>query len=136
MPKIARNIGFESRTFLTESEWHTYCRRKPVRYIRKKKQTVCEVCRTPPSAGNGFQNAHIIGFDIGVIELALTPDFLDSDANIVTAHQITCNKATELDLRGSMTRLRSLGVTELPKFLPNFIHEMWRSTAVIGNLSR
>lgn len=77
---------------------------------------------------NGFQNAHIIGFNIGVIDLGLTPEFLDSDDNIVTAHRIACNKATELDLRGSIGRLRSIGVRELPHFLPDCIHEIWQST--------
>jgi hypothetical protein len=128
--KIMRNTGFDGRTFLTEAEWQTYCRRKPVRYIRKRKDEVCRVCGKSATADNSFQNAHIISFDIGVIDLALTPDFLDSDANIATAHRITCNKATELDLHASMARLRSLvGVQELPAFLPDHIHETWRLMA-------
>ena len=129
MPKRVRNTGFDGRTFLSESEWCTYCRRKPVRYIRKRKEAVCNVCGKPATTDNPFQNAHVISFDIGVIDLALTPDFLDSDANIVTAHRLACNKATELDLRGSMARLRSLVLTDLPAFLPYYIHEMWRFTA-------
>jgi hypothetical protein len=127
--KIIRNTGFDGRMFLTESEWQTYCRRKPVRYIRKRKELVCRVCGKIATADNAFQNAHIISFDMGVIELALTPDFLDSDANIVTAHRIACNKATELDLRASMAQLRSVGVQELPAFLPDHIHETWRLVA-------
>jgi hypothetical protein len=129
MPTNIRNAGFDGRTFLSESEWRTYCRRKPVRYIRKRKEAVCHVCGKPATTDNPFQNAHVISFDIGVIDLALTPDFLDSDANIVTAHRLTCNKATELDLRGSMARLRSLGIPSLPAFLPDDIHELWRLTA-------
>lgn len=127
MPRILRNTGFDGRMFLTESEWETYCRRKPVRYIRKDKEPVCRICGEPAAPENPFQHAHIVGFDIGVIDLALTPDFLDSNANIVTAHRTSCNKETELDLHGSMSHLRSLGVTELPKFLPEFIHELWRA---------
>jgi hypothetical protein len=129
MKQTVRNTGFDGRTFLTESEWRTYCRRKPVRYIRKGKEAVCRVCGKPATTDNPFQNAHVISFDIGVIDLALTPDFLDSDANIVTAHRLACNKATELDLRGSMTHLRSLGIRDLPAFLPNYIHDMWSLTA-------
>jgi len=124
-----RNTGFDGRTFLTEAEWQTFCRRKPVRYIRKRKDVICRVCGKAGSADNPFQNAHVISFDIGVIDLALTPDFLDSDASIVTAHRIACNKATELDLRSSMAHLRSLGVQELPTFLPDHVHETWRLVA-------
>jgi hypothetical protein len=127
--KIMRNKGFNGRTFLTEAEWQTYCRRKPVRYIRKRKDVICSVCGKAATADNPFQNAHVISFDIGVIDLALTPDFLDSDANIVTANRIACNKATELDLGASMARLRSLAVQELPAFLPDHIHQTWRLVA-------
>ena len=127
--KIMRNTGFDGRTFLTEAEWQTYCRRKPVRYIRKQKDVICRVCGQVATADNPFQNAHVISFDIGVVELALTPDFLDSDANIVTAHRNACNKATELDLSASMAHLRSLGVQELPAFLPDQIHQTWRRVA-------
>jgi len=126
MPRILRNTGFDGRMFLEESEWRTYCRRKPVRYIRKDREAACRICGKPGVAENPFQHAHIVSFDIGVIDLALTPDFLDSDANIVTAHRTACNKATELDLRGSMSHLQSLGVKELPPFLPEVIHEIWR----------
>ncbi|MGH7172768.1 MAG: hypothetical protein ACRELG_21000 [Gemmataceae bacterium] len=86
---------------------------------------VCEVCGKPGSNENPLQNAHIIGFDVGVIDLGLTPDFLDSDKNIKTAHRSTCNKQTELDLQGSMDRLRELGEKELPQYLPAWIHEAW-----------
>ena len=111
--------------FLYEAEWSTYCRRKPVRYIRTDKTSTCQVCGQPGSAENPLQNAHIIGFDVGVIDLGLTPEFLDSDKNIVTAHRRTCNKRVELDLQGSMDRLRDLGVRELPEYLPAIIHENW-----------
>jgi hypothetical protein len=67
----------------------------------------------------------VIGFDVGVIDLGLTPEFLDSDGNIVTAHRRTCNKKSELGLQGSMARLRDLGVQELPQYLPAVIQEAW-----------
>lgn len=127
MQRIARNTGFDGRMFLIATEWQTYCRRKPVRYIRKMKEDVCHVCGASSAKDNPFQNAHIVGFDMGVIELALTPDWLDSDANIVTTHRTACNKATELDLHGAMTHLHSIGVEELPDFLPDHIHAMWRT---------
>jgi hypothetical protein len=83
------------------------------------------VCGLPGSPENPLQSAHVIGFDMGVIDLGLTPEFLDSDKNIVPAHRRTCNKSAELNLRDSMVRLRTLGVMELPTFLPEPIHREW-----------
>jgi hypothetical protein len=97
-----------------------------VRYICKPKAGKCEVCGGPGTADNPLQNAHIIGFDVGVVDLALTPEYLDSDENIGTAHRKTCNRDSELDLAGSMKRLKGLGVRELPAFLPDAVHESWR----------
>ena len=128
MTRVLRNVGFDGRMFLDEAEWLTYCRRKPVRYIRSAKSGECEVCRQPGSDENPLQNAHTIGFDVGVIELGLTPEFLDSEANIVTAHRQTCNKHSELDLQASMERLRDLGVRQLPKYLPAVIQKAWAVT--------
>lgn len=126
------NLGFDGRQFLLEAEWMTYRCRKPVRYIRKKKADQCEVCGRPVTADNPLQNAHVIGFDVGVIDLALTPEYLDSNENIVTAHRKTCNRTSELDLFGSMKRLKELGVKELPAFLPGSIHETWRR--IVGDV--
>ncbi len=92
--------------FLEFAEWATYCRRKPVRYIRGPKAAVCQVCGLPGTNENPLQSAHVIGFDVGVIDLGMTPDFLDSDRNIVTAHRCGCNKQSELDIQGSIARLR------------------------------
>jgi hypothetical protein len=64
-----------------------------------------------------------------VIELGLTPEFLDSEMNIVTACRRRCNKESELDLRGSIARLRHLGVEELPQYLPASIQEAWVTAA-------
>lgn len=127
--RTARNIGFDGRMFLTEAEWLTYCRRKPVRYIRTPKTEVCQVDGLAGSADNPLQNAHIIGFDVGVIDLGLTPGFLDSEKNIITAHRQTCNKQSELNLQQSMEWLWDRGVRELPSYLPAVIHEAWRSAA-------
>jgi hypothetical protein len=129
MSSIQRNIGFEGRTFLHEAEWLTYRRRKPVRYIRRPRAESCSVCHKPASADNPLQSAHIIGFDMGVIELGLTPEFLDSEKNILTAHRRTCNKGCELDLPASMARLRELGVKELPSYLPAATLDAWRTAA-------
>jgi hypothetical protein len=129
MSGAKRNIGFGGRMFLEEAEWLTCCRRKPVRYIRRPRATVCQVCQGSGSPENPLQSAHVIGFDVGVIDLALTPEFLDSEKKIVTAHRRTCNKKSELDLQGSMKRLRELGVKELPMFLPAAIQEAWSTEA-------
>lgn len=126
LQKISYNHGFDGRTFLTESEWQTYCRRKPVRFIKKSREKICHVCGNPGTSSNPLQNAHVIGFGAGIIDLALTPDFLDSDNNIVTAHRISCNRTTELNIRNSMLHLKTLGITELPEYLPDYIREMWK----------
>jgi len=83
------------------------------------------VCGLARSLDNPLQSAHIIGFDLGVIELGLTPEFLDSDENIVTAHRRTCNKVSELSLNESMMRLRDLGVEDVPLFLSAAVRESW-----------
>lgn len=123
--RIHCNLGFDGRVFLTEEEWRTYLRRKAVRYIHKAKAARCDVCGEGAADANPLQNAHRIPFDLGIVQLALTPDFLDGDANIVTAHRTACNKRAELNLEGSMRFLRSLGVTELPAFLPQEIRSLW-----------
>ena len=48
--RVKCNIGFDGRRFLTEEEWRTYLRRKPVRYIRKAVSEACEVCGKPPDS--------------------------------------------------------------------------------------
>jgi transcriptional regulator with XRE-family HTH domain len=125
---VPRNIGFDGRTFLAEPEWRTYLRRMPVRYIRRPKREICQVCGELATSDNPLQSAHRIGFGVGVACLALTPEYLDSEANIVTAHRVSCNRATELSLLGSMSRLRALGVRELPGFLPPEILAAWKTS--------
>jgi hypothetical protein len=115
--------------FLDEPEWLTYCRRKPVRYIRRPRETACWLCHLAGSPDNPLQSAHLIGFDIGVIDLGLTPEFLDSEKNIVTAHRRACNKQSELSLQDSMNRLWKLGVKELPLYLPAAIREAWSAVS-------
>ena len=123
--KLTCNIGFDGRTFLTEEEWRTYLRRKPVRYIRRATREFCEICGGGRDAENPFQHAHRIGFDIGVVRLALTPEFLDGEQNLVTAHRATCNKSAEFDLESSMRFLHKIGVRELPRFLPEETRALW-----------
>ena len=129
MATIEFNIGFDGRMFLTEEEWRTYVRRKPVRFIDKKRDEVCQVCGRLAGDRDPLQNAHRISFGLGVICLALTPDFLDDDANIVTAHRKGCNAKAELGPGQAMALLRKLGVTDLPAFLPQFVHELWLGRA-------
>lgn len=122
--KIRRNLGFEGRVFLTKWEWETYCRRKPVRYIKKRKDRLCFYCQKPEEINNKFENSHIIGFDLGIIELGLIPDYLDSDNNIVTAHRIKCNASCQIGMSDAMRLL--LKTTEfLPEYLPEYIQLEW-----------
>src|SRR3972149_836230 len=110
--------SFDGRTFLLESEWLTYRRRKPVRFIKLKKAKVCQICGKNGSIINPLQNAHLIGFEFGVIRSGLTPDFLDSTNNIKTAHRRKCNKAAELNIQEAMLYLKEMGIKKLPEFLP------------------
>lgn len=114
------NSGFEGRVFLEECEWRTYVRRMPVRYIRKSHATVCEVCGLPPSKDNPLQHSHIIGFKLGVLDLALTPDFLDSHDNIISAHKRGCNSQAELGLDDAVARLVALSIADIPPFVRQF----------------
>jgi hypothetical protein len=124
--EILRNKGFDGRIFLTKEEWETYCRRKPVRYIRKQKITTCEICGKSEEQGNLFQNAHMIGFDFGITYLALTPDFLDLDIHIKTAHKINCNKKCELSLKQILIYLKkNNNIINLPNFLSHQILKEW-----------
>lgn len=123
--KIEDKLGFDGRMFLTRSEWMLYRRRHPVRYIKKKKQKVCSVCEQAELHENSLQWAHRIPFIRGVVQLALTPEFLDSEENLVTAHKKECNKASELDLVDSMGLLHSKSVENLPVFLPKELKELW-----------
>lgn len=121
------NKGFEGRVFLTEHEWNTFTKRMPVRFVRYKKAPMCAHCGGEETKENPFQNSHIIAFQMGVIDLGLTPEFLDAKDNIRTAHRTTCNKAVELSLEQSMVRLRTLGITNIPAYLPAHVHDVWSS---------
>ena len=88
--------GFDGRVFLTDAEHETYMRRMPVRYVRHKKAAMCCVCGLSGTVANPLENAHRIPFGLGVRKFKLTPDYLDSAENIVTAHRAICNKACEM----------------------------------------
>jgi len=118
---VLNNIGFNDRTFLTKEEWQTYIRRMPVRYIKKDKTRRCQICRKPESKDNPLESSHIIGFNIGIVSFGLTPDFLDSDENIVSAHRRLCNSKAEITTQGVCEKLKSLGIDKLPDFLPHEI---------------
>jgi len=122
---MKNNIGFDNRKFLTKHEWNTYIKRMPVRYIKKKKTECCEICGEKATAENPFESSHIIGFKIGVVYFGLTPDFLDCDDNIVTAHKRKCNSKAEISKESVCQRLSELGIKELPSFLPEEIIELW-----------
>lgn len=118
-------LGFEGRTFLIEQEWHTFCRNLPVRYIPKKKESKCFICGKSETSDNKFDNSHLIGFKIGIIYLGLTPEYVNSHANIVTAHRKSCNKKSEKKLAESMRILIKSGVKTLPDYLPSEIRDLW-----------
>jgi hypothetical protein len=117
------NLGFGNSVFLTESEWKTFLKRKPVRFIKKKHTDFCAVCGLSATIQNPFQHSHIIPFDMGIVDLALTPDFLDNHQNIVSAHRSICNKQVELSIKEAVDRLKSMGLI-LPNFLPTRILEI------------
>jgi hypothetical protein len=98
------NLGFDGRRFLSEAEWRTYLRRKPVRYIRQPTAPVCAVCGEPAASGNPLQNAHKISFDLGIVYLALTPEFLDGENRIISSVRIGKPAIKGLNL-GSMHQL-------------------------------
>ena len=125
---MKNNIGFNERIFLTKEEWQTYIRRMPVRYIKKKKKRLCQICGKPSSKDNSFESSHIIGFRIGIVSFGLTPDFLDRDENIVSAHKRLCNSKAEITTQDVCKRLKSLGIDELPDFLPYETLVAWDKT--------
>lgn len=109
------NVGFGGAVFLTEVEYQTYIKRMPVRYIRKTHDLQCAHCGLPGTVDNPLQHAHKIGFAQGVLKFALTPDFLDSRTNIVSAHRAKCNKAVELSDAQAASYLASLSLA-LPEY--------------------
>lgn len=108
---------FDGRVLLTESEWRTYMRRMPVRFIRKQHSPVCHHCGQPGTPSNPLQHSHRIGFNVGIKQFGLTPDFLDSSDNIVSAHRTTCNKAVELLPSEVLSLLAGFGVVDIPEYL-------------------
>lgn|GEM_PF-1799108 len=122
---VKYNLGFGTRVFLTKAEWNTYRRRKPVRYIKRTHEPQCFVCGGPETASNPFEHAHRIGFEIGVICLGLTPDYLDGPENIVTAHKKGCNRTAELEIEQAMQMLFAKGVRQLPTYLPTELQCLW-----------
>lgn len=112
-----QNIGFDGRMFLHDYEWKTYMRRMPVRYIRNKRHAeVCDVCGLPGTEENPLEHSHRIGFLVGVRDFGLTPDYLDSHSNIVSAHKRVCNASAELSRGDVAAYLQSIGAS-IPKYL-------------------
>jgi hypothetical protein len=70
--------------------------------------------------------AHRIPFKNGIQFLGLTPDFLNDSGNLVSAHRGRCNGAVSLSFIDSLRRLREVGVSELPGYLPKDVLEKWR----------
>ena len=128
------NVGFDGRTFLTQAEWQCYIRRKPVRYIKKSKPERCDMCGELGTPDNPLQNAHIIGFTMGVTHLGLTPEFLDGDTNIVAGHRKQCNAKAELGLTQVCAHLRAIGIKDLPEYLPEETILAWQKTTLLKGI--
>ena len=75
-------MGFDGRVFLLDSEYETYMRRMPVRYIRHKISNVCAICGKEATNDNPLEKAHLIPFNLGIKKYRLTPDFLDRKENM------------------------------------------------------
>src|SRR2546422_9831632 len=92
--------GFDGRLTLTPEEWDTYQRRPPLRRtlaqypdIRRPPTCGYRHCSVPAESSKPITLVHGIGFDFGVHELGLTPEWLDSPENLVGwAHAGNCNK--------------------------------------------
>ncbi len=79
----------------------------------------------PEKEDNKFENSHIIGFGLGIIYLGLTPEYVDSHDNIITAHKKICNSKAELGLIGSCRELKNKGIKSIPTYLPQFVRDVW-----------
>jgi hypothetical protein len=126
---VSYKLGFDSRIFLEVAEWDTYRRRKPVRYIKKTHSATCSICGEAETLANPLEHSHKIGFEIGVICLGLTPDYLDSPQNIASAHKKKCNRATELSMEAAMKQLVKSGVEQLPSYLPERVRSQFDKIA-------
>ena len=105
--------------FLTETEWQTYLRRRPVRYVRVKllgKEKKCEICGKPDSEENPVQAAHRIPFSKGVEKFAFTPDWLDRKENLGWACRRKCNQKMEWSDKKTLNFLKISG-HHPPRFL-------------------
>ena len=60
----------------------------------------------------------LIIYQSWIVFFGLTPDFLDQDKNIVSAHKRLCNSKAEITTQDVCKRLKSLGIDKLPDFLP------------------
>ncbi len=122
------------RVFLSEAEWKFVQDHGPPRDAAdstafkanhpKTPETTCWFCGLREAAGNPLQAAHKIPAK-AVHLLALNPDVLKRSDNFEWAHQRLCNDAVELELRQIMWRLMSMGIKELPSFLPKERLKMW-----------
>ena len=86
--------------------------------------------RSLPQARRGknpLENSHIIGFSLGIVYLGLTPEYVDNNVTIISAHRKRCNSKAVLNLLVSCKLLKARGIKSMPKHLPNFVHKIWLS---------
>jgi len=120
--------------FLSESDWKPFYRYSPPREAGnssafrddhpKTQDTTCWFCGLRETDTNPLQAAHRIPAQ-AVKDFGLRPEVLSRSDNFVWAHQRLCNKSVELKPEQVMWRLMSLGVKELPAFLPAKTLKIW-----------
>src|SRR2546425_9460903 len=120
--------------FLSEADWKPFYRYSPPREAAnssafkadhpKTPETTCNFCGLRETERNPLQAAHRIPAQ-AVKDFAIRPEVLSRSDNFVWAHQRLCNKSVELKHEQVMWRLMSLGVMELPSFLPKETLELW-----------
>lgn len=112
---------FDEEIFLKEEQWLTYIEEgMPVRYIRKDKNNLCNICGLLATKDNPLQNAHIIPFQHGVRRFGLRPKFLNHHLNIITAHRKICNRKAELNDNQIESFLFSRGLV-----IPDYIRSQY-----------
>jgi len=130
-------LGFDGRITLTSKEWETYQRRPPIRYTLSQygnipRPTSCDYrhCSVPAKSAKRIASAHGIAFQFGIAKLGLTPDWLDSNENIVGwAHEGSCNNTLGVaeELEPAISHLLQLRPDyQPPDYLPSETHAIFR----------
>jgi hypothetical protein len=128
--EIKSNTGFNGRTFLTEYEWNTYQKCLPETLIRKMKYPLSCECSTnvDGESSSNFKKSHKIKFNMGIIQLGLTPDFLDASLNVNVSHKNRIHPPIlqKINLKDAIEILiNEYKIDELPEYLPINIRKLF-----------